>query len=279
VTIVDSVAWLSTFGLSHQYPALRVGAVPPQEVSVPGFPVGVSALQTVAQASQGIEVALPADFTGTVTGFISSWSGLTDLTAACVQLSPPNGPYQCPDDQPVSGIAYGLELLVRRPLSNRLTGWLSYTLSRSTREAHYLTSFGREATATIVGDYDRTHVLNVMGSYDLGRKWRVGARVVFYTGSPYSDNYPQGASFPSPPLNDQRFPPFYRVDLRLEKRWSLGKQRSIAFVAEVLNATLSKEARAYNCSGMAIGSTNSTTCGVTYSGPITLPSIGVEAVF
>jgi hypothetical protein len=43
--------------------------------------------------------------------------------------------------------------------------------------------------------------------------------------------------------------------------------------------TLSKEAGAYNCSGSQIGSTNSTTCGVTYLGPITLPSVGVEAFF
>ena len=258
---------------------MRVGAIPPQEVSVPGFPFGVSQLQTVAQASQGIEVALPADFTATLTGFLSGWSGLTDLTANCVQLSPPDGPRTCPDDQPVHGQAYGLELLVRRPLSKRLTGWLSYTLSRSTREAHYLTSSGSEATATIVGDYDRTHVLNVMGAYDLGRRWRLGARFVFYTGSPYSDNYPPGQGSPLPPLNDQRYPPFYRVDVRLEKRWSLGKERSIAFVAEVQNVTLSKEARAYNCSGTQIGSTNSTTCSVTELGPITLPSVGVEAFF
>src|ERR1700690_2506108 len=138
VTLTDSVAWLSTLGLSHQYPALRIGSIPPQEVSVPGFPFGVSQVQAVAQASLGVEVALPADFTATLTGFLSGWSGLTDLTANCVQLSPPNGPYQCPADQPVHGQAYGLELLVRRPLSKRLTGWLSYTLSRATRETHYL---------------------------------------------------------------------------------------------------------------------------------------------
>jgi hypothetical protein len=279
VTLTDSVAWLSTFGLSHQYPTLRVGAVPTQEVSVPGFPFDVSQLQTVAQASQGVEVALPADFTTTLTGFLSGWSGLTDLTADCVQLSPPNGPRQCPDDQPVRGQAYGLELLVRRPLSKRLTGWLSYTLSRSTREAHYITSSASEATATIVGDYDRTHVLNLMGAYDLGRRWRLGARAVFYTGSPYSDNFPQGQGSPLPPLNDQRYPPFYRVDVRLEKRWSLGKERAIAFVAEVQNVTLSKEARAYDCSAMQIGSANSTSCGVSELGPITLPSVGVEAFF
>ena len=60
---------------------------------------------------------------------------------------------------------------------------------------------------------------------------------------------------------------------------SLGKDLSIAFVAEVLNATLSKEARAYDCLAIQIGSTNSTQCAVQYLGPITLPSVGVEAFF
>jgi hypothetical protein len=280
VTVADSIAWLSTFGLAHQYPTLRIGSVPPAVVSVPGFPFGVSELQTVAQASQGIEVALPAEFTATLTGFLSGWSGLTDLTADCVQFSPPNGPRECPDDQPVHGQAYGLELLVRRPLSKRLTGWLSYTLSRATREAHYLTPSGSLATSTIVGDYDRTHVLNAMGAYDLGKRWRFGGRFVFYTGAPYSDNYPPGQGSPVPPLNDQRFPPFYRVDVRLEKRWLLGQERSIAFVAEVENVTLSKEARAYDCQTIQTGSAPaSTTCSVRTLGPITLPSVGVEAFF
>src|SRR5207237_5843756 len=73
VTLAPSVAWLSALGLSHQYPALRVGAIPAMLVSVPGFQAGDSHLQSVAQASQGIELALPADFTLTTTGFFSGW--------------------------------------------------------------------------------------------------------------------------------------------------------------------------------------------------------------
>jgi hypothetical protein len=278
VTLADAVAWISTFGISHQYPTLRVGAVPPSEVSVPGFPFGVSQLQTVAQASQGIEIALPAELTATVTGFLSGWSGLTDLTANCVQLSPPDGPHTCPNDQPVRGRAYGLELLLRRPLSRKLTGWLSYTLSRSTREAHFITPSGGEATATILGDYDRTHVLNAMAAYDLGRRWRLGARFVFFTGLPYSIEVPP-TFIPLPPLNDHRYQPFYRADVRLEKRWPLGKERSIAFVAEVQNVTLTKEEYGSSCSEMNIGGSAMTTCANNELGPVTIPSVGVEAFF
>ncbi len=75
VTMTNWLAWLSSFGLTHQYPVLRVGAVPALLVSVPGFPTGDSHPQTAAQASQGLEFTLPADFTLTTTGFLSGMVG------------------------------------------------------------------------------------------------------------------------------------------------------------------------------------------------------------
>jgi TonB-dependent Receptor Plug Domain/Gram-negative bacterial TonB protein C-terminal len=286
VTIAPAVAWLSAFGLSHQYPALRVGAVPAILLSVPGFPRGDSELQTVAQASQGVEVALPADFTLTTTGFLSGWSGLTDLTANCIQIMPatsppqtgnappPQVPFTCPSNQPVQGLAYGVEVLLRRPLSKRLSGWLSYTLSRSTRGEHFITATGGDAAATVVSDYDRTHVLNAILAYDLGLRWRAGARFVFLSGAPYSN---LAGNVPAPPYNAYRDPPFYRVDVRLEKRWSLARDGYIAFIAEVENATLSKEVTPFGLS--CKGTPTMTQCSHSSIGPLTLPSAGVEASF
>jgi hypothetical protein len=288
VTITRSVAWLSTFGLAHQYPSLRVGGVPGMLLSVPGFPAGDSQLQTVAQASQGVEVALPWDFTLTTTGFLSGWSGLTDLTSNCIQImpasspaqtgNPPPTPYTCPSNQPVRGTAYGLEVLLRRPFSKRLSGWLSYTLSRSTRDEHFITPSGGNMAATVVSDYDRTHILNAIVAYDLGRRWRAGARFVFMTGAPYSN---EAGNVPVPPYNAYRDPPFYRVDLRLEKRWALGKHGYFAFIAEVQNVTLSKEVAPFgqSCQGGQTGPSGpmTTQCTQPSIGPLTIPSIGVEA--
>jgi hypothetical protein len=137
------------------------------------------------------------------------------------------------------------------------------------------------ATATVAGDYDRTHVLNAVAAYDLGWQWRVGARFVFFTGQPYSSE-PQG--YPVPPFNDLRYPPFYRVDVRIEKRWSLGKARSLAFVVEVQNATLSKEGSGLSCRSTSMSGPNapsnvSTTCTPNEVGPLTIPSLGLEAFF
>jgi hypothetical protein len=95
----------------------------------------------------------------------------------------------------------------------------------------------------------------------LGRKWRAGGRIVFYTGSPELPE--DGGLVPVARESDPpRADPFFRLDLRLEKRWSLGETSWLSFVAEVMNTTLSKE----NFGDQDIG-------------PITIPSLGLEAGF
>jgi hypothetical protein len=224
----------------------------------------------------------------TATGFLSRSSGLTDLTASCVQIQPPSAPtgqgprpedpYHCPSNSPVEGRALGLEVLVRRSLSERLSGWLSYTLSRSVRASHFLTLDARDVVATVPSDFDRTHMLNAVFAYDLGRTWRAGTRLVFYTGAPYSL---LSGNLPVPPYNSRRDPAFFRVDIRLEKRWLLAHDRSIALVFEGQNVTLSKEANTLgmDCQGEVTPETYTTACERRKVGPLTIPSIGLEAAF
>jgi hypothetical protein len=288
VDITPRVAWLSTFGVSHQYPSLRVGNIPAPLLSVPGFPFGHEQLQTAAQASQGFEVALPTEIVLTLTGFYSRWTGLTDLSASCFQdelgdMGPrtpgqPVPPYLCPSNHPVQGHAYGVEVLLRRPLSKRLSGWLSYTFSRATRQAYFITRSGGDALATVPSEFDRTHVLNAILGYDLGRRWRMGGRFLFYTGTPYSL---LDGTVPLPPYHAYRNPAFFRVDFRLEKRWPLGDTGSIAFVVEGQNVTLSKEVSSLglDCKGTASPEVQATQCKQSTFGPLTIPSVGVEAFF
>ena len=53
----------------------------------------------------------------------------------------------------------------------------------------------------------------------------------------------------APDVSDSstRLPSFYRVDLRLEKRWQLTQTVWLTYVAECRNATLSKEADTTQC--------------------------------
>jgi TonB family protein len=290
ITLTRGLSWLSNLGLSHQYPSLRVGEIPAPFLTVPGFPFGVRRLQTAAQASSGFELGLPAQITATATGFYTRFTGLTDLTASCFQdeggvtvggpLQPGEQvpPYVCPNNRPVSGRAYGLELLLRTPVSERLSGWLSYTLSRSTRDAHFATREGGDTVESVPSEFDRTHVFNASLSYDLGRRWRAGGRFLFYTGTPYSA---LDGAWPVPPFNAYRNPAFYRVDFRLEKRWRLGQTGSIAWVLEGQNLTLRKEVTGLgtDCEGMGTPQGGTLTCEQSTVGPITIPSTGVELYF
>ncbi|HEU5076312.1 MAG TPA: hypothetical protein VFU02_19095 [Polyangiaceae bacterium] len=265
-----------------------MGDLPAPIAAGAGFPDGTDDLQRVLQQSQGIEAVLPWQMLLGVTGFLNYSWGLTDLTQSCLQLQPPSGPagegprpddpWYCPSNAPVSGHAYGVELLLRRSFSERISGLVSYTLSRSVRTAHFLTLDGGDAVDTVPSEFDRTHVLNTILSVDLGRHWRAGSRFVFYTGAPYSK---LAGNVPVPPYNHYRDPAFYRVDVRLEKRWNFDGGSSIAFVVEGQNITLSKEANTLgmDCIGTITPEGYTTTCKRGTVGPITLPSLGVEGNF
>ena len=113
----------------------------------------------------------------------------------------------------------------------------SRTRCRARREqARFITPAGARL-ATVPSEVDRTHVLNAVLAFELGRRWRLGARFLFYTGALLAAR--RGA--PVPPYNGYRDPAFFRLDLRVEKRWALGKSGSVALVVEGQNVTLSTE--------------------------------------
>ncbi len=79
-----------------------------------------------------------------------------------------------------SGDSYGVELFVRKN-TGKLTGWVSYTWSKTTQTFPDL-NFGQPFPFT----YDRRHNLSVVGIYELNKKWSFSADFVFNTGSAYT---------------------------------------------------------------------------------------------
>ncbi len=243
--VTDHFRIIHAYGLAHQPPSFVV--------PIPGLTPGdlKSGLQTAFQTSAGVEVDLPEATTATATLFHNAFYHMTDALGDRSNTTTTNGIGNALS-QRANGEAYGFELFLHRRLNKRLGGFLTYTLSRSTRTLD---------NSVFPSAFDRTHVFNAALAYDLGRNWRAGTRFVFYTGAPVI-NQTQGAIVTNPTLSNARNPPFYRVDVRLEKRWKLSQKAWISFVAEVMNVTLSKET--YNS---------------TVVGPITIPSIGVEVGF
>jgi hypothetical protein len=237
--ITDKLRIIHAYGLAHQAPSFIV--------PVPGLTPGTldNGLQAAFQTAAGIDADFPSNFSGTATVFHNAFYNMTDAigtATAGLGTSLNNDPRS-------RGEAYGLEVFLRRKMTERLGGFFTYTLSRSTRTLGGL---------TYPATFDRTHVANLALGYDLGRRWKFGTRLMFYTGGPKITSQ-RGLVVPPPTLSPDRDPPFYRLDVRLEKKWILGKTTWLAFVVEMLNATFHKE-----------------TVQGTEVGPVTIPSIGVE---
>lgn len=117
-----------------------------------------------------------------------------------------------------TGRVIGVDLLLRYRPDSRFFGWVAYTVSRSTRRLG-----PDEPTKLFI--YDETHVLNVLGSYKLGRGWELGARFRYMTGFLYNacfgglfDNS-TGAYRCYGTTTQNRLAPFHQLDLRIEKTW------------------------------------------------------------
>lgn len=277
VAVSPDVSIVSTVGVAHQ-PAAYVVPIPGLTAVEP-FP----SLQTAFQLSEGVVLSLPGDLTFQATAFLHEYLNLTDLTATCPSVfgsgvllgNAPNIMNNLCVVETVRGQAFGAELSLKRSFTKRLGGWISYTLSRSTREASAPDYSG--ATVTIPSDFDRTNVLSAVLSYDLGAGWRAGARFVTYTGLPYTSTRDY---VPVAPWNGARMPAFYRVDVRLEKRWRLGERATLSLVLEGMNVTLDKEVLGEHCApARGQGPSALDACTPQTLGPITVPSIGVEGFF
>jgi hypothetical protein len=236
------------FGMAHQTPNFVPG--------VPGVQLaGIkNGLQSSLQLSSGVEMDLPESITSSVNVFKNGFLNLTDPLGV-------SGDIFAHSETAFTralGSSYGLELSVQRSFSRRLGGFLSYTLSRSTR------SHDRIHTLSAV---DRPHVLNTALGYDLGKRWRAGARFAYASGIPAQAITEEGHVYDG----FGRAHPFFRVDLRLEKRWVLSDRAWWAFTAELFNATLSTEVTSRTCTRNG--------CYSEELGPVTIPSLGVEAAF
>jgi outer membrane receptor protein involved in Fe transport len=246
--VTPELSLIHAVGVAHQPPSF---AIP-----LPGLS-GASddGLQRAVQTSAGVEAKLPARMTGSATVFQNVIFDSTDIFGTANLNG--GGPDSSTFTDRTTNHSYGLELYLKRSLSEELGGFVSYTLSRSDRSVARLHG---------PSSFDRRHVINLALAYDLGRRWRLGGRVVTYSGIPASTAYAAAAA------NPPRTPWFYRLDWRLEKRWLIGSSGAWwALVLEVLNTTLHEEV--VNSSCYAYGCRNNEI------GPVTIPSIGVEASF
>ena len=165
------------------------------------------------------------------------------------------------------GRIYGAEASARLRPTERSSGFLSYTLSRSERNDH--------DTTWRLFNWDQTHILTVAGAYRVGHNWDLSGTFRYVTGNPLTPVvatvYNANTDTYKPlygPINSARSNAFHRLDLRLEKSWH-PKSASVAAYLDVQNVynRQSEEGRTYNY--------NFTQSGIVPGLPI-IPSIGVR---
>ncbi|MFT4770398.1 MAG: hypothetical protein ACI9CP_000140 [Cryomorphaceae bacterium] len=110
------------------------------------------------------------------------------------------------------GRAYGLEFQVEK-VKGRMTGWVSYTLSRSELQVD-----GINRNDWYVSNYDKTHDVSVVAQFKLNDKWNFGGNFAFMTGRPIT--YPdsryvfEGIVVPNyTNRNGARTQAYHRLDL------------------------------------------------------------------
>jgi hypothetical protein len=130
-----------------------------------------------------------------------------------------------------TGRAYGLELYGKKT-KGKLTGWISYTLSKTERQFAGINN----------GNYfnakqDRTHDVSLVGMYNLNRRWTFSANFIYSTGNAVT--YPAGkynigdlTTYYYTDRNANRMPYTSRLDLsatlkaketkRYRSSWSFG---------------------------------------------------------
>jgi len=235
------------FGLASQKPNFVPGVPAAQVGSLDrGLVHGI-------HAASSLRVALPAEFSLTVSGFESRYENVVDPLGQAREFRLDAASL----DQRQNLMSRGFELRFGRPLTRRIGGFISYTLSWATRQS---------GTQQSWSGYDRRHVLQGALAIELWWKLRGSLRGLYYSGFPALEIGDGGAV----PSQSRRAPGYARVDWRLERPFRISEKLELSVVAEVLNATGAKEALRYECGGR---------CDLVTAGPVVLPSIGVEATF
>jgi TonB family protein len=211
LTVAEQWVVKGGVGLFHQEPAFD------ETDEVFGNPA--LDLESAWHYSAGVEFRPLPQLVLDATGFYKDIDDLVSRTADTVERGGAVVPLNF--DNGGEGRVYGLELLVRHEPANDFSGWISYTLSRAERRDSGESDWR-------LFDYDQTHILTLVGTYDLPRNWSVGGRFRLVSGNPYTPrtgsvyvvddgNYQPvfGAA------NSERYPLFHQLDIRVDKRWIL----------------------------------------------------------
>ena len=170
--------------------------------------------------------------------FSQGWSSKTELfykwTWGHVGCSPVRG--NCINSG--SSEAYGLEWMIKKALTDRFSGWLSFTASR----AQYI---NEETDYKFPTHHDQPIIASLVVSYKIATDWFFDSKFYYRSGRPYTpiddvipvvDEETGEIAFYQPTLGDNlsaRYPAAQRLDIRLSKKWKFSSWDLDAYVGAI----------------------------------------------
>ncbi len=234
--VTPRISVKAAFGVYHQPPAS-------QDLSAV-FGTPTLGLSIAKHYVTGGAVKLTRTLALELTGFLSRSE---DLVTRSRSESPELAHALVQDGR---GRSYGTQLLLRQEQLGRFFGWISYSIMKSERSDAPGANFR-------LFDYDQTHVLTALGSYDLGLGFEIGTRIRFASGfprTPVTGAYFDARTDSYQPFfgahNSVRIPSFFSIDVRLAKRFRFGGKVEGEVYLDVQNVTNHKnpEELVYNAS-------------------------------
>jgi hypothetical protein len=116
-----------------------------------------------------------------------------------------------------SGKAYGMEFLLKKEETERISGWWVINLAKSQRRNDVTGEAFRF-------EFDQPVNTTLVGQYRLDEDWRFGMKWNYHSGSPYtpvigtSGNYADGRFIPVyAGINSGTLPVYHKLDLRVDR--------------------------------------------------------------
>lgn len=145
------------------------------------------------------------------------------------------------------GHAFGLDTLIRKNLTNKLSGWASVSLSRARRK-------DKRTGEEFVFEYDQPVNVSLVSQYQFNKKWSLGAKLWVHSGAPVTpvvgaveDTETPGFYRPifGKPYSD-RFPMYHRLDIRVDRTFKRKKDNIMSAYLELFNVLRTRNAAEYD---------------------------------
>ena len=219
----------------------------------------------------GLEYLIRSDFKTTIEFYYKKYSGYpVSSVRPYFILANNGGDFERQDNfglEPLLSLGTGFSRGVELYLQKAFTDNFYSNLSISVFEAKYTALDGIERTS----DFDNRFLVNLNSGIKLGRGWETAAKFRWFGGRPFTPINSLNGNQIISEYNTARYPDYFSIDLRVEKRWNFSKWTFVSYV-DIQNILNKKNISSYKWNKYKQSVETNSNIGI-------LPTIGINAIF